>query len=102
MFEFNTEAPLQLLMMLYLWANDGPLFASAILSSLVVIGKVNSEIYLSDEPENLLKGKSFLQKLLLTMRYIPLFGLTAFFRVGCGMIAHIPYTSFQDPYQVFL
>ena len=100
MFEFNTEAPLQLLMLLYLWATGGPLFITTMLSSSLVIGKVNAEIYLSDEPTNLLMGKSFLQKVLLTLAYTPLFSSTAFFRVGSGMIAHIPYTGIDDPYHV--
>ena len=100
MFEFNTEAPLQLLMLLYLWATGGPLFVSTMLSTSLVIGKVNAEIYLSDEPTNLLLGKSFLQKVLLTLAYTPLFASTAFFRVGSGMIAHIPYTGIDDPYHV--
>ena len=100
MFEFNTEAPLQLLMLLYLWATGGPLFVGTMLSTSLVIGKVNAEIYLSDEPTNLLLGKSFLQKVLLTLAYTPLFASTAFFRVGSGMIAHIPYTGIDDPYHV--
>ena len=45
MFEFNTEAPLQLLMLLYLWATGGPLFITTMLSTSLVIGKVNAEIY---------------------------------------------------------
>ena len=76
MFEFNTEAPLQLLMLLYLWATGGPFFISTMLSTSLVIGKVNAEIYLSDEPTNLLLGKSFLQKVLLTLAYTPLFALS--------------------------
>ena len=36
-------------------------------------------------PENLLKNKTALEKLLLTLKYIPLFSLTAFFRVGTGV-----------------
>ena len=36
-------------------------------------------------PENLLKGKTAIEKLLLTLKYIPLFSITAFFRVGAGV-----------------
>ena len=36
-------------------------------------------------PENLLKNKTAMEKLLLTLKYIPLFSLTAFFRVGTGV-----------------
>ena len=33
-------------------------------------------------PENLLKGKNAIEKLLITLKYIPMFSLTALFRVG--------------------
>ena len=100
MFEFNTEAPLQLLLLLYLWATGGPLFVPPMISSLLVIAKVNAEIYLSDEPTNMFMGKSFLQKVSLTLVYTPLFASMAFFRVGSNLIAHIPYTGIDDPYHV--
>ena len=37
------------------------------------------------EPENLLKGKTAVEKLLIVLKYIPMFSLTAFFRVGSGV-----------------
>ena len=37
------------------------------------------------EPENLLKGKTAFEKLLIVLKYIPMFSLTAFFRVGSGV-----------------
>ena len=37
------------------------------------------------EPENLLKGKTAFEKLLIVLKYIPMFSLTAFFRVGTGV-----------------
>ena len=37
-------------------------------------------------PENLLKGKTAIEKLCLTLKYIPMFSLTAFFRVGSGLV----------------
>ena len=101
--EYKTEAPLQLLLLLHLWVSGGPLFLTPILSSLLVIGKVNAEMYLSDEPDNLMKGKSFLQKLLLTLKYVPLFSSTAFFRVGCGIIKHSgPYASVSKTFHAFV
>ena len=36
-------------------------------------------------PENLLKGKTALEKLWLTLKYIPMFSLTVFFRVGTAV-----------------
>ena len=37
------------------------------------------------DPENLLKGKTAVEKLLIVLKYIPMFSLTAFFRVGTGV-----------------
>ena len=87
-------------MMLYLWGTGGPLFVAPMISSSLVIGKVNAEIYLSDGPTDMFNGKSFLQKASLTMAYIPLFASTAFFRVGSNIAAHLPYTGIDDPYHV--
>ena len=101
--KFKTEAPLQLLMLLHLWVSGGPLLHTPILSSLLVLGKVNAEIYLADEPDDLMKGKSFLQKFTLTLKYVPLFSSTAFFRVGCGIIKHSgPYAAFSDTFRAFV
>ena len=36
-------------------------------------------------PENLLKGKTAIEKLFLTVKFIPMFSLTALFRVGSGV-----------------
>ena len=83
-FEYSTESSLQLLLLLHLWLSGGPLYLSTILSSLLVIGKCSAEEYLMGNPENLLKDKSAMEKLWLTLKYIPLFSLTAFFRVGAG------------------
>ena len=41
--------------------------------------------YLMGNPENLLKGKTAIEKLGLTLQFIPMFSLTAFFRVGTGV-----------------
>ena len=68
MFEFNSEAPLQLMLLFFLWTTGGPLYLLTLVSSLTVIGKVNAEIYLSSEPENLLLGKSSLQKVFLVFK----------------------------------
>ena len=85
-FEYSTESSLQLLLLLHLWLSGGPLYLSTILSSLLVIGKCSAEEYLMGNPENLLKDKSAVGKFWLTLKYIPLFSLTAFFRVGAGVI----------------
>ena len=99
-YETDTESPLQLLLLLHIWVSGGPLFLGAIGSSLLIIGKVNAEAYLSSPPKNLLEGKSFLEKLKLTTKFLPLFISTTFFRVGSGMIKHSgPYSSVAESYQ---
>ena len=85
-FEYSTESSLQLLLLLHLWLSGGPLYLYTILSSLLVIGKCSAEEYLMGNPENLLKDKSAVGKFWLTLKYIPLFSLTAFFRVGAGVV----------------
>ena len=84
--EYTTESSLQLLLVLYLWLSGGQLYLTPILSSLLIIGKCSAEEYLTGKPENLLAGKSAVEKLWLTVKHIPLFSLTAFFRVGAGVI----------------
>ena len=86
--EYSWESSFQLLLLLYTWINGGPLFISAILSSLLIIGKTSTEYYLISEPENLLAEKSFLEKLQLIIKHLPLFSLTAFFRLGSSVIKH--------------
>ena len=85
-FEYTTESSLQLLLLLHLWLSGGPLYLFTILSSLLVIGKCGAEEYLMGNPENLLKDMNALGKLWLTIKYIPLFSLTALFRVGAGVV----------------
>ena len=97
--ESMCESPLQLLLLLHLWVSRKQLFLSPILSSLLIIAKVNAEIYLSDQPADLMSGKSFLQKLLLILKYIPLFATAAFFRVSNGIIKHSgPYSIIVECY----
>ena len=47
-----------------------------------MIGKASAEKFLMFGETNLLENKSLLQKLLLTGKYIPVFSLTAVFRLG--------------------
>ena len=83
--EFSWESSLQFLLLLHIWIKGGPLFVSPILSSILIIGKISTEFYLISEPENLLQEKSFLEKLKLIAKYMPLFTLTAFFRLGSSI-----------------
>ena len=97
--EVATESPLQLLLLLHIWVSGGPLFLGPIASSLLTIGKVNAELYLSSKPENLLDGADFADKLLLIIKTLPLFISTTFFRLGSGMIKHSgPFSRIAEPY----
>ena len=79
--------------------SGGPLFLGPIASSLLTIGKVNAELYLSSKPENLLDGADFADKLLLIIKTLPLFISTTFFRLGSGMIKHSgPFSRIAEPY----
>ena len=99
-YETDTESPFQLLLLLHIWVSGGPLFLGPIGSSLLVIGKVNAEAYLSGAPENLLEGNSFLKKLKLIAMFLPLFISTTVFRVGSWLIRHpAPYSSVTEPHQ---
>ena len=55
------------------------MYLTAMVSSTLVIGKVGAENILMKGQENKLKDKSFLEKVLLLARYIPVVALT----VGC-------------------
>ena len=97
--EVATESPLQLLLLLHIWVSGGPLFLGPIASSLLTIGKVNAELYLSSKPENLLDEADFADKLLLIIKTLPLFISTTFFRLGSGMIKHSgPFSRIAEPY----
>ena len=54
---------------------------------------MSAENYLMTGPENMLEGKPFLAKLFLISKYLPLFSLTAFFRIGSGVINVLNYIS---------
>ena len=97
--EFSWESSLQFLLLLHIWINGGPLFISPLLSSLLIIGKVSTEFYLVSEPENLLQGKSFLEKLKLVAKHLPLFTLTAFFRLSSSIVkCSAPIANIKDPF----
>ena len=80
--ETNLESTSQLNLLLNVWLQGGSLYLSPILSSILVIGKNNTEIYLADNPENKLKGKTSLEKLQLVFSHLPRNSTTIFFRVG--------------------
>ena len=91
--ETATEGPLQLLLILHVWLSGGLLHWDTLLSSLLDIGKVGAEKFLTAGPKDLLKGKTFLEKLVLVLKYLPVFLLTALFRVGAGAVNIINYSQ---------
>ena len=82
--ESNYESSLQLLFLLHIWLSGGHMYLSAMVSSALVIGKVGAENILMKGEENKMKDKSFLEKVILLLRHIPVISLTALFRVGCA------------------
>ncbi len=89
------EASCQLLLILTIWLTGGEMHLASMVSSAVTIGKVSAENYLMAEPENLLANKSFIDRIKLTLRFMPVFGLTAFFRCGAGVVNVLNYVSFN-------
>ena len=58
--ENATEGPLQLLLIQHVWLSGGPFHWDTLVSSLLDIGKVVAENFLTAGPKDLLQGKSFL------------------------------------------
>ena len=85
--ECNHESSIQLLLLLHIWLSGGELYLGAIVSSNLVIGKVGSENFLMKGEVNQLEEKSFLEKVLLIMRYTPVMALISVFRIGGATIA---------------
>ena len=57
------------------------------------------------DPKNLLAGTSFLKRIALTLRFMPVFSLTAFFRCGAGVVNLINYNNFMPftpPFTILL
>ena len=82
--ESSYESSLQLLFLLHIWLSGGRMYFSAMVSSTLVIGKVGAENILMKGQENKMEGKSFLEKVILLLRYTPVIALTTLFRVGCA------------------
>ena len=99
--ESSFEASCQLLLIMQIWLAGGELYLISMISSIVVIGKVSAEAYLMAEPNNLLDGKTFVKRIALTLRYMPVFALTAFFRCGAGVVNVLNYNSFRPFSPVF-
>ena len=99
--ECSFEASCQLVLVMHIWAAGGELHLGSMISSVVVIGKVSAENYLMAGPENLLADKSFAKRIALTLWYMPVFALTAFFRCGAGVINVLDYNSFTPFSPVF-
>jgi hypothetical protein len=76
------ESSAQLLLLLNIWLSGGEMYLGAMVSSTIIIGKVGAERFLAEE----LCDKTFLDKLTLIVRYIPVFALTAIFRISSGAI----------------
>ena len=80
--ESSYEAPAQLLFLLHNWLSGGQMHLSTMVTSILVIAKVGAENILIKGEEDKMKDKSFLEKVALLARFMPLTALTALFRIG--------------------
>ena len=86
--ESSYEAPAQLLFLLHTWLSGGQVYISTMVSSVLVIAKVGAENILTKGEEDKMKDKSFLEKVALLARFMPLTALTAVFRIGSATAFH--------------
>ena len=79
---------------------------TCMISSVVVIGKVSAESYhLMANQKNLLAKASFCQRIMLMLKFMSVFALTAFFRCGEGEVNVLNYnnfTPFSPSFTIFL
>ena len=103
--ESSGQASIQLLLLIFISLTSGKFYYSAMISSIVLIGKVRAENYLTSGPEDLLKDKSFIEKIALVLRFLPLFSLTGFFRSGAYVVSLLNFHSskiFSGPSLILL
>ena len=83
-YEGSYESSLQLLLMMIMWVHVGrPLQWMGTASSLVMIAKSGAENFLTFGAENKLSDERYIwSKLITQAKFIPVFLLTGFFRVG--------------------
>ena len=91
--ENATEGRLQILLVLHTWIRGGLFHWDTLVSTLLDIGKVGAENFLTSGPKNLLKGKSFFERLVLVLKYLPVFSLTAVFRQCSGIVKVMNYSA---------
>ena len=91
--ENATEGRLQILLVLHNWLNGGLFHWDTLLSTLLDCGKVGAENFLTAGPKNLLKGKSFFERLVLVLKYLPVFTLTAVFRKCSEIVKVMNYSA---------
>ena len=100
--ESATEGLCQTQLILYTWIYGGHFHWDALLSSLLDIGKAATEKFLTAGPKDLLKGKPFLEKLVLFLKYLPVFFLTALFRSGAAAVNQGLFRPFSPAIALFL
>ena len=103
--ECISEAFCQLVLILAIWLSGGQLHLGSMIGSVVVFGKVSAENYLMANPKNLLSKASFWQQILLTLRFMPSFALTAIFYCGSYVVSVLNYnnfTPFSPCFTIFL
>ena len=81
-YEGSYESSLQLSLVIYIWLGGAELNKFSAATSLIMISKARAENFLTFGKKDMLKDKSFFVKLLLLAKYLPVFSLIGFFRVG--------------------
>ena len=89
------ESSFQFSLILYVWLHGQDLDVSAMASSLLMIAKSGAENFLTFGQENKLENRKFLGKLKLMGKMMPVFLLTAFFRIAtlsvCAAWDNVPF-----------
>lgn len=81
-YEGSYESSLQLSLVIYIWLGGGKLNKFSAATSLIMLSKAGAENFLTFGKEDKLKDKDFFPKLFLLAKYLPVFSLIGFFRVG--------------------
>ena len=76
----------QLLIRLYVWIAGGEISVISVITSIIFIGKVAAENFLTSGHHNLLDNKTFCEKWKKICKLIPVMAATAYFNIGSRVI----------------
>ena len=81
-YERSYESSLQLSLVIYIWLGGEQLNVFSAATSFIMISKAGAENFLTFGEEDKLEDENFFQKLFLLEKFLPVFSLIGFFRVG--------------------